>query len=70
MVDFEGDTFIDGVDVFQALGIVICNRKAAFDKTTSMKLPGWLAASVVGGIFAIVMYVVSAEEPTDSPAPS
>jgi hypothetical protein len=28
---------------------VICNKKAAFDKTTSMKLPSWLAASVVGG---------------------
>jgi hypothetical protein len=56
-----------GVDVFQASGIVICNRKAAFDKTTNMKLPSWLAACVVGGVFAIVVYAVSAEEPTDSP---
>ena len=35
-----------------------------------MKLPSLLAACVVGGIFAIVVCAVKAEEPTASPAPS
>src|SRR5262245_54538729 len=60
---------MDGSGAFQALGIVICNRKPAFDKTRDMKLPSWLAACVVVGIFAVVVNAVSAEEPTNSPAP-
>lgn len=43
---------------------------AAVAKTRDMKLPSWLAACVVGGIFAIFVHAVKAEEPTASPAPS
>jgi hypothetical protein len=39
-------------------------------KTRNVKLTSWFAVCVTGAIFAIIVYAVSAEEPTASPAPS
>jgi hypothetical protein len=43
---------------------------AGLNKTRNVKRPCWFAVSVLGAIFASIVYTVSAGEPTASPSPS